>query len=110
MKPVMATAMDGAEVFRMIRPALTLFDQMMGSVGTGQTAKMADTLVTNDDRRRQLAPCLSAIVTINSITSNSLLRTPTERAMFRRFPRHALSVPFLSLRNMPVNTAFLDSG
>jgi hypothetical protein len=85
-------------------------NQMMGGIGTGLAAQMANALVAHDDRRRQLAPCLLAVASINAIASYSLLANPAERAMNRRFPRHVLSPPFLSRRNVIVETAFLESG
>ena len=49
MEAVVTPAMNCAEVFGKIRTTLALLDQMMGGVGTGLSAQMTNTLVTNDD-------------------------------------------------------------
>ena len=46
---VMTTAMNGAEVGRMVGASVASFDQVVSRVGAGQAAQEADALVSGDD-------------------------------------------------------------
>jgi hypothetical protein len=84
----MTPAMNGAEIVGVIGATLALLDHMMGGVGAGLSAYMADAAVTSDDECRQLSPSLGAIDAIQRIAPYSLGRLPPMRTMNRRFVWH----------------------
>jgi hypothetical protein len=64
MSAVMTTAMNGAEVGRMVGASVASFDQVVSRVGAGLAAQVADAVVSGDDRRCQLSPRLSSIAAV----------------------------------------------
>ena len=89
MEAVVTPAMNCAEIVGMIGATLALLDQMVSRVGAGLTANVTDAVVAGDDRSRQLAPCLGAVGTVDTVTAHALGRSPSNRAVEWRFPGHS---------------------
>lgn len=81
----------------MIRPAVPLLDQVVGGVGAGLPAHMADAKVAVDDRCRQLAPGLGAVAFVDGIAAHTLgrLLPPSVGTVRRRLPWHRVLVVWL---------------
>ncbi len=72
----------------MIGTTLAPLDQMVCRVGARQAADVADAVVAGDHRRRQLAPSLRAVGTIQSVGADALRRSPAGWPVQRRLPWH----------------------
>lgn len=93
----MTTAVNGAEVGRMVGASVASFDQVVSRVGAGLAAQVADALVAGDDRCCQLSPCLGSIGAVYGVASHALGWLPSVRAMEGRFPGHIPSSPLPSV-------------
>ena len=89
---VVTTAMYGSQVDWIVGAAVPLLDQVVRRVGTRLAADVTDAVVAGDDRSRELAPRLFAIVTIQAVAAHALRRCPTERTMDRRLPGHVVLI------------------
>ena len=67
MQPVVAAPMNGAEVARVVCPAASLLDHVVGSVRAVQAAVVAEASVAFDDREGELAPCLLAVLSVYGV-------------------------------------------
>ena len=85
---VVTAAMYGRQVVGIVGAAVPLLDQVVRGVGAWLAADAADAVVAGDHRRRQLAPRLRAVGSVNGIGADALRPRPTERAMDRRLPGH----------------------
>jgi hypothetical protein len=85
----MTAAMDSTEIGRMVGTAVALGHQMVGGVGTGPAADVADAVIPPDHRRRKGAPSLRAIGAVDAIPSHPLGWCPAWGTMSRRLPGHA---------------------
>jgi len=86
---VVAAAMDGAEVSRVVGAAVAFGYQMVGSVGAGLAADVADAAIPGDHRCRELAPGLSAIGAVDAVPPHPLDWCPARWAMGQRLPGHS---------------------
>jgi len=88
MQAVVAPTVNCTKVGGIIGAALPLLDQMVRRVGARLAADMADTFVAGDHRRRQLAPCLGSVGTIQCIAAHALRWPPAGRLVDWRLPWH----------------------